>query len=837
MFDLLRSPARPIVKFARQPAFAVAVGALVLAAACSDEVAPDKDKKDSGAATDAADGGAEDTTTVQDTGVVDAGPTDTGAPKDTGSKVEDVGVDSGPEDSKKAEDTGLDTGSIDPVDAGPECKTAADCTGKVSPQVCEQPACKEGKCTLELKPASCCEDSHCNDAKECTADKCVQATNTCEHKKIPNCCSGKLNFLKVDFESDLGGLATKDGATNGNVAWQLTNKRAHKGQQSLYFGNDCGTYDNAMTQANGCTEVGKGSAVSGSVSTKSFALPGDKQSQLHFWLFMATEPMYADTLPKGTCAQSCKTGSSCVNINGSSTCLPEKDNLVVQVVADKAGTVTVFDSTAIKKSTGGKWQRVVVYLEAYKGQNIQLRWSFSTGTGHKNNFEGLYLDTIVLETVCAVEGTLCGTSQACLDDGNPCSADVCSYYANKEGAGVCFHDTAPGCCTNADQCDDGQPCTADTCNNGSCENKPDSTKASCCKPKVLHNDDFESGVLTDWQLSSNSQTIKWRINPSGGQKKSQALYFGNSAFDGYDDPTLGKGKGVKGSACTKEVTFSSGTVFNMVTFALKLETEFSYLPAAKYKNPPLLGKPKYDFLWVTADVAGKQHELWTSDMIYGTTDGEWQDITAIVPSKLHGQSGQVCLHFQTGDDQVNDKEGVTIDQLLVRVTCEKKPCYYDAECSAQCGGCMTAGCTEKGCGCKKIPGCCSLDKDCEDGDPCTANTCVNKKCQSKPIEKCCKADSECTAADKCKNASCDPGTHQCKQEQKKGCCLKSADCEDFDPCTIPSCDEATSTCKFKPVAGCCNQDSECDDKDKCTAENCIDGKCYYKKSGEPGCPK
>ena len=194
-----------------------ALAAVAMLVGCSDDPPKEKDKDTEGQ-TDAApadatdtgggtDAGATDTdaggvqdTAVKDTGVTDAGPDkDTSGATDAGPDDDTSGqTDAGPEDAGPP-----DTG---PEDAGPECTNASQCTAKVSPKACEQPACVDGKCTVELKPQSCCENSHCDDAKECTIDTCVQATNSCEHKNIPNCCSGKLTLHKGDFEADFSGV-------------------------------------------------------------------------------------------------------------------------------------------------------------------------------------------------------------------------------------------------------------------------------------------------------------------------------------------------------------------------------------------------------------------------------------------------------------------------------------------------------------------------------------------------------------------------------------------------------------------------------------------------------
>ena len=774
----------------RMASSSAALLVVLSAIGCSDD---ETEKKDAGGGA-TTDGGDLD-------GVVDGGPTD----------VAEVADGSG---DGATPDAGLtDTGAGDkdlnapvdvPVDVGPECQVAADCSGVVTPLACEELACTDGLCAAVLKTGSCCENKHCDDKVDCTEDVCNVASHTCTNKPIPNCCSGKLTLMKGKFEAGAWeDVVPKEGPGNGNVKWQLTDKRAHGGKSSLYFGNECGTYDNGMTAEGSCiAEPDKASAVSTVLSSKAFLLPEDKQTQLHFWLWLDAEPSYSTSLPKGDCAAApCKVGSSCVSVSGKSQCIPEKDVFTVQVLSSKSGLSKVFDATTIGKSTAGKWQRIAVDLAAFKGETVTLQWLFSTGTALKNGFEGVYLDDIVLETVCALEGTLCAADKPCLDDNNVCTDDGCSAYVNAPQSGVCFHDTKPDCCAADGDCGDGNDCTTDACVDAKCQYSPDASKPGCCKKSVLAVDDFESGVLDQWTLvGGNSNVVKWRIDPKGGSNESQALYFGNANHDGYADADLNDG-GPKGMACINPVQLSKGTVFNLVTFKLRMETEWSYLPKGQYKNPPLAGKPKFDHFSVQVEADGKQAIAWSSDMIYGTTEGKWVEV--VVPiDQWQGQKATVCVSFDAGDNKVNDNMGVHIDEFAIKVACDKLPCYFDGECGGECPSCQAPGCTPTGCKCVDVPGCCLINDDCDDSNPCTKEFCNAGTCKVDKVDNCCQEDAECVSQDACETSVCDKSTGKCAQIPIAACCKEDKDCDDQDACTKDTCDIPKSACVHDKIEGC-----------------------------------
>lgn len=811
--------------------------AILASVFCLEACSPDVDDKKK----DAVAGDVVVDTTVDGDAVVDA----------TLDATNDVGVDSNSDAAHDAAivddvaETTNDGGGDTATDAAveilqPACSVASDCDGKLSAKSCEELTCVGGVCGVAVVAGKCCVDVHCDDGKECTTDTCDAAKTTCLHTVVPNCCSGKVSLLKAAFEQGAGELVSIDGPTNGNVTWQPSTKRSHGGASSLYFGNACGTYDNSMSPETDCQPGPSATAVTGTLQSKVLQLPKDKSTQLHFWLWLDAEPPYSTTLPKGVCSPKCPDTYSCISVNGASSCVPEKDVFSVSVVLDGGATTKVFDSISIGKSTDGQWKRLLIDLDAFAGKALRLQWQFQTGTSIKNGFEGVFIDDVVLETVCAVVGTLCTAGEACLDDGSLCTNDACTFYANAPQKGFCFHDVKEGCCLVDANCDDGGPCTIDLCKSGACQHQPDSSKPACCKPSVELSEDFDSGVIDKWLLvAGNSPDVKWRIDPKGGKKGSQTLYFGDASYASYDDPALPVGEGPKGSICTPPAKLKIGTLFNIVSFQLNMETEWSYLPTGSYKNPPLAGQPKYDQFEVGVRQEGvpaaKIETLWDSDLIVGTTNGEWIEVKVPL-DKWQGKTVSVCFSFDAGDDQVNDRAGVRVDDVLIQVACTKPECFIESECQKlSCKPCEAPVCQAGGCLCAPIAGCCQQKADCDDSDPCTADSCVSATCKNIAITGCCKVNTACPTDDVCKAPICDLDNHSCTTKPVVNCCKVQDDCVTEKLCITITCDVKANQCLESAVLGCCKSDLDCEDKDLCTKDNCIDLKCTHTPSGEAGC--
>lgn len=122
-----------------------------------------------------------------------------------------------------------------------------------------------------------------------------------------------------------------------------------------------------------------------------------------------------------------------------------------------------------------------------------------------------------------------------------------------------------------------------------------------------------------------------------------------------------------------------------------------------------------------------------------------------------------------------------------------------------------------------------VDLDCDDGNPCTANSCDPESvtCESAPVSD---------------GAVCDlvgqPG--MCRAGSCFGLTCDDVDCDDGNPCTADSCDSVRVVCASAPLAnatpcelngdpavcdaGICTaltcEDLDCDDGNSCTVDSC-----------------
>lgn len=698
--------------------------------ACGSDEAP----KDAG--TTAADSGAADTAVEDAGGVADA---DAGTAADT-TAAEDAGGDAA---------TASDASDVGAADAGASSKCSSDsyCETLFKGQLggFQTALCVAGKCEKVTKAGFCANDGDCDDGSECTEDSCDLATNKCVSSPKPNCCAGKVSVLNARFEqkSMVGFVGTTNPSANNNVKWQLSTNRAHGGKVSLYLGNECNTFDSSMTAAGGCKPGPSPQAFEANLLSQEVVLPKNKPSIAHFWVWIEAEPMFAST---GSCANPCPTGATCVKVdNSTSVCVPEPDVLKIFVQTGAPSPDPVWVSTEVKKTTSG-WTHVAINLSPYQKKDkdtaLKLRWNFKTNNV-KNDFEGVYIDDVVIETLCVTAGSQCSKNTPCADDKNACTIDSCTFFANDTTQGLCFADKTAGCCINVADCNDLNDCTVDTCSiasgadKGLCSNAPDAKNAQCCQPKDVYSDTFESGSIAAWNhVGSNSKAVKWQVSDTVGAGVSggKSLYFGNTnVAKGFDDPSLGTAKGPKGRVCSPALDIAQGTLYDVLTFDLKLQTEWSGKPAANYKNPPCpkgqCQPNKIDVLAVEVFSAGQYIEMWSSDAIKGTSEGKWLP-TFVSLDKFQGKKVQLCFSFDAGDGGANTVGGVWVDNVKLAVQCTAKECSVDTQCAAKCGACATAACGADGqCQCTPIEGCCAKTADCADGDKCTNETCVKGECK------------------------------------------------------------------------------------------------------------
>ncbi|NOZ02629.1 MAG: hypothetical protein GXP54_12165, partial [Deltaproteobacteria bacterium] len=253
------------------------------------------------------------------------------------------------------------------------------------------------------------------------------------------------------------------------------------------------------------------------------------------------------------------------------------------------------------------------------------------------------------------------------DDGNPCSVDGCAN-------GKCVHypGTAPECCMTDSECDDQDPCTTDDCTGspfGTCSHLP-AQGAACCDDEVFLAD-FVGGSLDGFELDPPQSGVGWRVvqTPHSGSAP-WALYYGNPVNMNYDS-----GKANEGTATGPEITLPAG-----VELTLRFTT---WQDVEKAVN--------LDYLEVTASTGAGDYLVWRKPM--GLAMNSLTTVTADI-SALQARKVRLGFRFSTADAEVNDLEGVYIDDIEVFGPCVPAKCIRDLDCwSLGMGGsCVNEAC-------------------------------------------------------------------------------------------------------------------------------------------------
>jgi len=320
------------------------------------------------------------------------------------------------------------------VASGSGCEYTANDTNVPDPvehscgNSCKIPTCENGvlKC---VEAANAIPD----DGLWCTADKCENGIP--QHKIIDDSCliaeacyqpgavnpengcrvcaprvdpeQWSRNVHVADFDQ---GLGKADGYTveelvNGGVSWGLSPLRfvtpvgAETGY-SLYFGN--GSIQSYYT----------GVRVAASAISPQMTFPQGVKLALSFYVWMETEQY---------------TGSD------------KFDTLTVEVRNVSTGERTeVWDSmSSIGGDTAGIFEKIYVDVSAWAGETVQILFTFDSGDGYFNKYEGVYLDKIRIDTAC------CLTNQDCdhASDVNTCVTNWCDA-ASKQ---CLFQETCSEC--------------------------------------------------------------------------------------------------------------------------------------------------------------------------------------------------------------------------------------------------------------------------------------------------------------------------------------------------------------------------------------------------------
>lgn len=217
--------------------------------------------------------------------------------------------------------------------------------------------CNGATCEVTLNPDSCQFASDCDDGESCTVETCGGGICSFAGTLGAGCCTPAVELL-ADFDNEtLQGIYVTDNFETG-IFWTPDKTRATSGQFALYCGDP-------VTQT-----YTHDRRVKSSATTRAITVSKGGQSRLTFDLYKHTR------LAKNY------------------------DVFQVNVLRDGALLPAWTSRSLTDGTTEGGWQRITVPLDTYAGQEIQVRFVFDSVDAPTGLFEGVYMDSIRLHTIC-----------------------------------------------------------------------------------------------------------------------------------------------------------------------------------------------------------------------------------------------------------------------------------------------------------------------------------------------------------------------------------------------------------------------------------------------------
>ena len=475
---------------------------------------------------------------------------------------------------------------------------------------------------------------------------------------------------------------------------------------------------------------------------------------------------------------------------------------------------------------------------------------------------------------CCNEDSDCG-------DANPCTLDVCVYDEPGGDSGACSFQpdpATPNCCLSHNDCDDGDPGTIDACVANTCENVDD--PLYCELPPtsaiVIHELMVAPGDVPDeageWieLFNASDQIIDlvgWTLATSTGQAHTISLDH------------------VVGSA---SITVLVPGVHFVLARSHDSLLNGGFIPHYEYGQDLDLPDPWENNAGVVHtltlhDPAGDPVDTITYDSATWPLEDHhslelthpWADNTQAAHWRAAGHSKYASFNVPYGNKnfgllgspKAKNKssalgilhggcvapdgshfcaEGRCNQQShcefpIAAGCCEVDDDCVDADpcnplvCNAGAHACVDSG---------EVTDCCSIDAECEDDNPCNLDRCLGNSCRHSPniFPGCCVADGDCDDGDPCTVAACDVAANACLDPVPVDlpgglqCCKTSDECDDGDLQTLDVCDPTESVCVFPPDVEFCDDDAApCDDGNPCTDDSChlVTSTCAH--DAVPGC--
>ena len=405
----------------------------------------------------------------------------------------------------------------------------------------------------------------------------------------------------------------------------------------------------------------------------------------------------------------------------------------------------------------------------------------------------------------------CDPADLC-DDGQACTTDSCDVVAQK-----CLHIKGANACCGDNDCISDNPCMAGSCVAGECRFGKNNFKPGCCIADGDCDDKYYCTLDTCGAMGPNGYKLcDHKQDPSKGGAGVCCDLAGDN------------GQCNDGNGCTWDVCLASKCQHTPVSECCKLDIDCKDASTCTLDACEI---PKDASGVAIAEVGQCKHPK--SDPLcceMNTDCGDGKYCTVDMCNKVNGAPSGTCKFTKTDatccdiDGDCNDGKYCTSD-VCVNHFCVHGPDTFK-------------------------PNCCEFsNSECDDKNPCTANTCdtANKKCvyTAGPDTSCCVDSSTCNDNDCTTTDYCD-SFNTCKYQPAADACKADVDCDDGLPCTDDKCDTsgACGKCTHSQNAGCCQADYECDDskaigttppnpKAACTADKCVQNKCAY--AATPNC--
>jgi hypothetical protein len=505
---------------------------------------------------------------------------------------------------------------------------------------CETVRCVANECTVTAVPGCCVEHTDCATTLPCAIGECNEF-NRCTYCPADCNCTSKPPTISKSMDGATlaeTGFSSTDYAGLDDVRWQPSEYRYFKEPSSLYLGNPtCKTYYTGLLDEN--CQVADGGLGASQVRLMLYSpvfnlkySPGDAGTAAVFWIWSDVEP----------------------NL-GLGTVEPDVLRVYVDMLDGSTLKWPVASSLDVGKHTQGEWRPIAVDLTPFSGTIFRLRMEFDTFDGQLNSYEGIYLDEFQLVDKC--QHGCCIEDADCPIEPDPCLKPRCvPMVGGTESICVSVPKNIGEPCSNctADgQCDDGNPCTSNTClPEGVCK-----TEAFCCFEQTIFFEDFED-QLAKWSSTQEDADVFWQVSGTTFMSPDFSLWFGNLTTGTYEGADSVSGM-ITSTTIFIPSKYPDGAQ-PAVTFWLNLDTEWS---GVFYDNPGGI-----DRLALTIVSSGKETELWSSDAINGTTQGEWLQFSASL-TPFVGSTVSFRWSFQSVDGSANHYSGAQIDDFRVLRSC------------------------------------------------------------------------------------------------------------------------------------------------------------------------